>query len=295
MNTEKIIEAGKIAKQTVEYAKTIIQKGTPLLEIAEKIEAKIRELGGKPAFPTNLSINEIAAHYTPSDNDNRIAEGLLKVDLGVSLNGWTSDTAFSLDLENNEENKQLIESAELALTNALKKIEEKGKEITTSEIGKEIQKTIEEKNHSPIINLSGHSMEQNNLHAGITIPNIKNSQNLKLGNGLYAIEPFSTNGNGRVKDGGPSEIYCLIDSRTPRNPKAREILSFIEKEYNTLPFCSRWITKKFGIMSKIILRQLEENSNLHRFPQLIEISGAKVAQAEHTVLIEKGKVTITTI
>lgn len=93
-DTEKIMKAGKIASETREYARTIIKKGYLLLEIAEKIESKIIELGAKPAFPVNLSINEIAAHYTPSYDDEKTAQGLIKIDLGVHIDGWIADTAF---------------------------------------------------------------------------------------------------------------------------------------------------------------------------------------------------------
>jgi len=107
---EKIIKAGKIASEIKTWIKPQIKKGTLLVEIAEKIESKIIELGGKPAFPTNLSINEIAAHFTPSHEDKTVAEGLLKVDFGVHVDGFIADTAFSLDLENSAENKKLIEA-----------------------------------------------------------------------------------------------------------------------------------------------------------------------------------------
>src|SRR3989339_378941 len=140
MKNDKIKKAGKIAKEAKEYAKSFIKKDMPLLEIAEKIENKIMELGGKMAFPTNLSINEIAAHYTPTYNDETKAHGLLKVDLGVHIDGWTADTAFSIDLENSEENKKLIEASKKALDNAIKKAKEN---IRTSEIGKAISETIE--------------------------------------------------------------------------------------------------------------------------------------------------------
>jgi methionyl aminopeptidase len=112
MEIQKIIKAGKIAQEVKKYIKPLIKKATPLLEIAEKIEEKIIELGGKPAFPTNLSINEIAAHYTPSYDDETLAHGLLKVDFGVHIDGWISDTAFSVDLENSKENQKLIEASE---------------------------------------------------------------------------------------------------------------------------------------------------------------------------------------
>ncbi len=290
MNTEKIIKAGQIAKQVKEYARTFIKKDMPLIEIAEKIENKIIELGGKPAFPTNLSINEIAAHYTPSHDDETKAHGLLKIDLGVHINGWIADTAFSMDLENNDENKKLIQTAEKALENAIKIIKE---EISANEIGKTIQKTIESDNFLPIINLSGHSIEQYELHSGITIPNIDDNKNQVLKKGLYAIEPFVTTGNGKVYEGKPSGIYSLKNIKPIRSQTAREILNFIEKEYQTLPFCSRWLVKKFGTKSLFALKQLEQADILHQYPQLVEISKRKVAQAEETILLEKDKIITT--
>ena len=118
----KLKKAGKIASETVKFARAFIKKDMPLLEIAEKIEQKICELGGKPAFPVNLSINEIAAHTTPAYNDSSLAYGLLKVDLGAHVEGYVADTAVSIDLENNEENKALIASAEKALSKAIEKV-----------------------------------------------------------------------------------------------------------------------------------------------------------------------------
>src|SRR3989344_929140 len=94
---EKLKKAGSIAKEVIIYAKSIIKKDMSLLEIAAKIEAKIVELGARPAFPVTLSINEIAAHATPTYNDSSVAYGLLKVDLGVHIDGYVADTAFSVD------------------------------------------------------------------------------------------------------------------------------------------------------------------------------------------------------
>ncbi len=292
--TQKILHAGKIASETREYAKSIIKKNMLLLEIAEKIEKKIIELGGKPAFPVNTSINEIAAHYTPSSDDKTLSHGLLKVDFGVHIDGWCSDQSFSMDLENSEENKKLIQASKDALENAIKIINQQDN-LTTGEIGKTIQKTIESQGFSPIINLSGHQIEQYNLHAGLTIPNIDNKSTETISQGLYAIEPFVTNGNGKVRDGKPSGIYMLTNPKTPRMPIAREVLEYIGEEYQTLPFCSRWIVKKFGIKALFALKQLEQSGSLHQFPQLVESSNSKVAQTEHTILInENGEVIVTT-
>jgi len=295
MDKQKILKAGKIASEIKKYAREIIKPGMPLIEIAEKIDEKIEKLGGKPAFPVNLSINDIAAHYTPSHDDKTLANGLLKIDIGIHVNGWIADTAFSLDLENSEENKKLIRASEKAMENAIKAIKQNPK-ITTSEIGKTIHTSIEAKGFNPVINLSGHEVEQYKVHAGLTIPNTDDKRNIPLKpNSVYAIEPFATMGNGKVYDGKPSGIYMLINSKNVRSPIAREVLAFIEKEYKTMPFCSRLIVKKFGTKALFGLKQLEDNGNLHHFSQLIESSHNKVSQAENTVMIdEEGKVFVTT-
>ncbi len=290
MNKQKIIQAGEIAQQIKKYAREIIKKDLPLLEIAEKIENKIFELGGKIAFPANLSMNEIAAHYTPSHDDTKKAHGLLKVDIGVHVDGWIADTAFSIDLENSEQNKKIIDASKSALNEVERIINSKSK---ISEIGRTIEKTINSKGFNPIINLTGHLMEQYNLHAGVSVPNIDNNSNKILGEQLYAIEPFATNGTGKVKDGRPSGIYLLQNQKNTRSPIAREILNYIVEEYSTLPFCSRWLVKKFGTKALFALNILEKERILHHFPQLIEISKGIVSQAENTFLIEKDKTIIT--
>ncbi len=293
MNTsqkEKILKAGEIGKKVREYAKTIVKKDILLIELAEKIESKIIELGGKPAFPTNLSINEIVAHYTPSYNDETKATGLLKVDMGVHIDGYIADFTFSVDLENNTENKKLIEASEKALKNAIQKAQN---EKSLGEIGTAIQEAIESYGFSPIINLTGHEMNQHELHAGLVIPNISNDNSDKLKKGLYAIEPFATNGSGKIYEGKPSGIYALADDKNIRSNDAREVLNFIIEEYKTLPFCSRWIVKKFGIKSLFALRQLETNGNIHQYPQLVEVSKGKVAQSENTILVDE-EVIVTT-
>ena len=97
---EQLKKAGQIARDAVAYARSIVKKDMLLLDIANVIETKIIELGGKPAFPVNLSINDIAAHATPAYDSAEKAYGLLKVDIGAHVDGWIADTAFSVDLEN---------------------------------------------------------------------------------------------------------------------------------------------------------------------------------------------------
>ena len=291
---EKTKQAGKIHQELVVYAKEIIKPGIKLIDIANKIDDKILELKAKPAFPVNLSINEQAAHCTPSFNDESIVFGLLKVDIGIHVDGYVADGAFSLDLDEGEEskiNKKLIIAAEAGLKTALETI---NIGVSLGEIGKKVQEVINKEGFVPIKNLTGHEIKQYNLHTGLTIPNYDSGQEIKLEEGTYAIEPFATNGLGRVKDGKPSGIYRLISEGNVRDKFAREVLAFIIEEYNTLPFCSRWIYKKFSSRGLLALRQIEQAGILHQYPQLIEEGKGKIAQAEHTVLLTKKEKIVTT-
>ena len=280
---ENYKKAGKIAKEVKKYAKEIIEPGSNLFNLAEKIENKILALGGKLAFPVNLCIDDIAAHYTPSHDDKTTAEGLLKVDIGVHVNGYIADTAFSLDLANIDENKKLIMAAEQALKKAT---ETADKGVALWKIGKVIQDRIESSGFSPIRNLCGHSLAEFQVHAGITIPNCNNSSNIELKSGAYAIEPFATTGQGMIYEGKPSGIYRLEQRKAIRDNLAREILDFIETEYKTLPFCERWIYKKFGSRSLLALHLLEQSGIIMQYAQLVEKSHSKVSQAEDTILID---------
>lgn len=287
---ENYKKAGEISKKVKVYAREIIKKGEKLREIADKIEEKIIELGGQPAFPVNLSIDDIAAHHTPSSTDEETAKGLLKVDLGVHIKGCIADTAFSLDLENSEENKKLIQASDEALKKA---IETTKPGIEIWKIGEIIQKTIETYNLSPIKNLSGHSLKEYIVHGGITIPNYNNNNENKLEKGAYAIEPFSTNGQGVIYEGKPSSIYRFDQILPIRDSFTREVFKYIQDNFDILPFCERWVVKKFGNRARLSLRQLEQTKILYQYPEFVEKAHGKVAQSEHTILIT-DKVEVTT-
>jgi Flp pilus assembly protein protease CpaA len=187
-----------------------------------------------------------------------------------------------------------LKAAEKARDSALEKINQN---IKIRDIGAEIERICKTFNVQPIHNLSGHSIEVYNLHAGITIPNFDNNQESTIKPGVYAIEPFTTlsSASGSVRDGKLSGIYHLEKIGSVRDNFAREVLSFIAEEYNTLPFCSRWIHKKFGTRGLLALRQIEQAGLLHHYPQLIEKSNSKVAQAEHTLILTLKEKIITTL
>ena len=298
MKTEEInefIEVGKIAQEMRKFVKEYIKPGMPLVDIAKTIQEEIEKRGAVCAFPVNLSIDDLAAHYHPAPNEKTLASGLLKVDMGVSIEGYIADTALTLDLTEDNKHKKLKESSDKALENAMKLL---SSNPTINEIGEIIQNTIKEMGFSPIVNLSGHSISRYNVHAGITIPNYANGNENKLEPGVYAIEPFATTGDGKIYEGETGNIYSIINEKNPRSPKSREIYKFVMKKYKTLPFSSREIQEKFGAMSKLALTELENQDIIRGYGKLIEKAHGPVTQSEHTIIITeedgKRKIIVTT-
>ena len=80
--------------------KKTVREGMRILDVCEKAETLIHKRGGTPAFPCNVSVNEVAAHYTsPPQDTQRIPENsLVKIDLGVHVDGYIADTATTICL-----------------------------------------------------------------------------------------------------------------------------------------------------------------------------------------------------
>lgn len=298
---ESYMKAGEIAKEVKKFTRGLIKPEVKLIDIAEAVDAKIFELGGKPAFPVNLSLNKIAAHYTPVPGDETVAEGILKIDIGVAVDGYIADTAFSVDLTGDGKFKEMMELNEKILENVTEKIRT-GMEVC--EVGEICQKTLEEWNNknnskfSIIKNLSGHSLGQNKIHAGLTISNYRN-ENENILDGAFAIEPFVTTGVGDIYEGQPGGIYLLQSDAPVRDRNAREVLKFIKENFITRPFCLRWLIGKVSgqlpeSKLKFILSMLVKQGILYEYPMLIEKSKDPVSQFENTFVIADEEVRCTT-
>ncbi|MCL6579449.1 MAG: type II methionyl aminopeptidase [Candidatus Bathyarchaeota archaeon] len=292
---EKLRLSGKILRETREEMKGFVREDMPIIEICEKAEALIHKKGGKPAFPCNVSVNEIAAHYTSPPNDTaRIPKkSIVKVDIGVHVDGYVTDTAFTVSF--NPEYKILAETAEQALKAAIDNIRP---EMPTSKLGEIIEKTIKSRGFKPISNLTGHSVGRYLVHAGTSLPNVSqlSFSKIKLG-GVYAIEPFVTlpDAVGRVEDGDKATIFRFLKSKSVKNPYAKQLMKYIEENFRTLPFAERWLE---GVVPnehhRDAFRELLTSKAIMSYPIFVEISRKPVAQAEHTVLIvQNGCVVLT--
>lgn len=286
----KWITAGKIAAEVREWSKQLIKPGAKLLDIAETIENKIREKGAVPGFPVNLSLNETAAHYTPILDDALVlSDQIIKVDIGVCYEGAIGDTAYTVDLSGKR--TKLVEASKAALAEVRKHLKIG---VTLGELGTVIEKTIQSYGFEPIRNLSGHGIALYSIHTPPSIPNYNTHDKTPLQKGMIiAIEPFATDGEGRIKDGSEIVIYEEISHKAIRSMLAREIACEIET-YGHLPFARRWLDIKFGVNKvSFALQQLRINGNVHGHAPLVEVSKGMVSQAEHTFLIDEEVVCLT--
>lgn len=258
------------------------------IEVCEKVEELIRQEGGRPAFPCNVSVNDVAAHYTsPPEDPSVIPQGsLVKVDVGVHIDGYIADTAVTVCLQPELEN--LVRTAEEALNTAIRTIHA---DLSTSKLGSAIQKTIQAYGCKPVSNLTGHQVGRYLIHTGKSIPNISHLMGSKIRlDDVVAIEPFVTTASagGKVRDGEDTTIFRLVKHKPINNPHAMQLLRHVETEFKTLPFAERWLK---GLVPKEhhkpAFQELLRSRCLMAYPVFVEVSGNPVAQAEHTVLVKK--------
>jgi methionyl aminopeptidase len=284
---EKHREAGEILSQVRAEAADRVEVGASHLAVAEYAEERIRELGGEPAFPVNISVDEEAAHATPSPGDDaEFGEEMVNLDVGVHVDGWIADTAITVDLSGNPE---LAEASEAALEAAIDAVEPG---VETGEIGAVIEKTIDGYGYNPVINLTGHGLDQYEQHVAPNIPNREVSQGVELEVGdVVAIEPFATEGTGKVSEGHDEQIFALEREGSVRDRSARKVLQQITEEFKTLPFATRWID---AARPEMALRRLKMNNILHGYPVLKEDDDYLVSQKEHTVIVTEDGCEVTT-
>jgi methionyl aminopeptidase len=286
---EKFRLSGKILRESREEMKQFVREGMPAIEVCNKAESLIREKGGKPAFPCNVSINEVAAHYTSPPNDElKIPEkAVVKVDMGVHVDGYVTDTAFTACF--NPEYSSMKNAAEHALTAAIESIHG---DMATSKIGLVIERTIKNRGFKPISNLTGHSVGRYLIHAGTSIPNVMQLSFGKVKAGeVYAIEPFVTlpDAVGRVENSPEVTIFRLVKAKSVKNSYTKKLLKYIEGNFRTLPFAERWLKDVVPEdKHREAFKELLKCKAVMGYSVFTEISRKTVTQAEHTLLIKEN-------
>ncbi|KAH6641705.1 methionine aminopeptidase 2-like protein [Chaetomium tenue] len=299
--------AAEAHRQVRQWAAKNIKPGQSLTDIANGIEDSVRALVGHQGleegdaliagmgFPTGLSINHCAAHYTPNAGNKMILQqdDVMKIDFGVQVNGNIVDSAFTMAF--NPRYDPLLEAVKAA-TNA--GIKEAGIDVRLGEIGGVIQEVMESYEVEidgttypvkPIRNLNGHTILPYNIHGGKSVPIVKSNDTTKMEEGdVFAIETFGSTGGGHVIEDGEVSHYAKRTDAPKvdlRLSSAKSLLSVINKNFGTLPWCRRYLDRLGQEKYLLGLNNLVSNGIVEAYPPLVDKKGSYTAQFEHTILI----------
>ncbi|TLD06324.1 uncharacterized protein PgNI_08298 [Pyricularia grisea] len=294
-------------RQARRWAHKHIKPGMSLTDIANGIEDSVRALVGHSGleegdaiiagmgFPTGLSINHCAAHYTPNAGNKMVLEhdDVLKVDIGVHVNGRIVDSAFTVAFNPRYDN--LLAAVKDATNTGIR---EAGIDARLGEIGEAIQETMESYEVEidgetypvkPIRNLNGHTIDRYTIHGGKSVPIVKSADQTKMEEGeIYAIETFGSTGLGYVRDEGEVSHYAKradAPNVALRLTSAQKILNVINKNFGTLPFCRRYLDRLGQDKYLLGLNNLVSNGIVEAYPPLVDKKGSYTAQYEHTILL----------
>ena len=288
---DKLRMAGRVSRAARELAVSEVREGVLLLDVAEAVEGYMRTDGKAPGVPACISIDDIAAHYSPTHDDAlRFRRGnVVKLDLGAHLDGWIADTAVTVEVGTRNWT-DLIRASELALQTAIEGVHPG---VETRLLGAGIQRAIESHAYKPIRNLTGHTVERYLLHAGKSVPNVPHGHDVLVAGEVVAIEPFSSSGAGQVDGRRTGNIYRVVRTKPVRRPELNEFLVRLTEAFRTLPFAERW-AHRIDARARSYLNQLVRAGAIMTYPALVDVKGGIVAQTEHTMIVGPDGTEVTT-
>lgn len=290
---EALLKAGRIAAEVRRVVESRSLVGLSVVELCEMVEGEVRRMGGEPAFPCCVGLNEVAAHYTPLPGEGGVIRDgdVVKVDLGVHVEGYIADTATTICY--NPHYDSLVEAARVALSEAVRALRDG---VGLGDVGGVVSRAAEVRGFKTIRNLSGHLMKPYTIHAGKSVPNtwVQTNEVAREGE-VYAVEPFLTlrDGMGYVVESPHRAIYSIVSRRKTGDRMLDEFVERVWEERRTLPFTLRWYVDLFEpSMLQKMLEKLVSMKVLRVYPSLVEAGGRCVAQFENTVMVSKAGVVV---
>ncbi|KAJ1734558.1 Methionine aminopeptidase 2 [Coemansia biformis] len=293
--------AAEVHREVRQNVRERIKPGMDLTTVANMIEdgtralVEVKGLEAGIGFPTGLSLNHCAAHFTPNAGDHVVvgADDVLKVDIGVHVNGHIVDSAFTMTW--NKRYDQLLNAVKDATNTGVR---EAGIDVRLGDIGAAIQEVMESYEIEldgktipikPIRNLCGHNIGPYTIHSGKSVPIVANHDDTRMEEGeLFAIETFGSTGTGYVHEEGVCSHYSLTGSANTaaRIPSARKLLQTITSNFGTLPFCRRYLDRLGESRYYLGLKTLVDSGTVTAYPPLCDAVGSYTAQFEHTLILK---------
>ena len=291
---DKLRLSGRISATALAHGRAMIVPGARLEDIQRAVEAKIRELGGSPAFPAQSSRNHIAAHYCspPGDATTILAGDIVKLDCGTHVDGYVTDNATTVDLRDGDRSL-LCMASKMALENAIAVM---GPGVSLTEVGRQVETTIQSMGFKPVRNLCGHGVARYTIHCAPSVPNYADAKAARLKpNMTIACEPFASDGKGFIDVDGEPEVFMLKRDIRPKDNLGSSLEKAIAQSEG-LPFARRDLERWLGNLraGDDALRVLRKKDLVDEYPPLCEKPGVRIAQFEHTIHIsETGAEVIT--
>jgi len=253
---EKMRSSALLVSKTLSEVAKLLKPGIATISIDKMIGDFIRDHHAVPSFlnyhgyPFNscISVNDVVVHGFPGKNE--LKEGdIISVDVGVILNGWHGDHAYTFAIGNpGEATMQLIRVTKESLYKGIEKAVA-GNRI--GDIAFAIQEHTEKKHGYGVVReLVGHGLGQS-LHEDPQVPNYgKRGSGAKLKEGLVvAIEPMINMGK--------KDVYTEEDGWTVRTKDGKPSVHF---EHDV---CVK--KDKADILSDYSIIEKEEMANPHLF------------------------------
>ena len=294
LELDKLRQSGRISALALAHGRAMIAPGARIEDIQRAVEAKIRELGGQPAFPAQISRNHIAAHYcSPPGDPTTVQPGdIVKLDCGTHVDGYVTDNATTVDLRDGE-GSLLCAASRMALENAIAVM---GPGVSLTEVGRQVETTIESMGFKPVRNLCGHGVARYTIHCAPSVPNYADSKAAKLRpNMTIACEPFASDGKGMIDVDGDPEVFMLRREVRPKD-NLQAPLQQAMAQSEGLPFARRDLERWLGSLKAgdEALRTLRKKDLVDEYPPLCERRGVRIAQFEHTIFVSETGIEVMT-
>jgi methionyl aminopeptidase len=204
---EKMRRAGRVVREVLELVRSRVKPGATTLDLETAAEARIAELGAKPAFkgyhgfPCVLctSINSEIVHGIPSAKRVLKDGDIVSVDCGAVIDGFFGDAAITVPVGEKLDPKteRLVKVTEASLHAAISVVKPGA---TLGDVGSAVQKVVEAEGFSVVRDFVGHGIGSR-MHEDPQVPNFGEAgRGMKLRAGMViAIEPMVNAGKPDVR------------------------------------------------------------------------------------------------
>lgn len=251
------------------------------------------------AFPTCVSINNIAGHFSPASKDDKtaVAEGdVLKIDLAVHFDGYVSTFAHTIVATNKPEEAisgkkaDVICAAYFASEAALHLLKAGN---TNEQVTSALKNVASDFGVNVVEGVLSHKLKQYVIDGNDVIISketpTEHVEKVEFQDfEVWSIDVVMSTGEGKPKPGdAKTTIYkrASDDRYNLKQASARELLTLVTKQSNTLAWSLRSVQSVLGAKALLGLREMTEHNMLNEFPVLYEKNKEFIAQFKFTVII----------